>query len=78
MIAGEQPASLPDDDAGHDLEEEILELVSRRPCTVAGIAAGLGVAPVEVLKRLDQLEARGEVSATRGARGLFYHRRGSP
>lgn len=75
VIAGALPAG-PRDAVGGDLEAEVLGLVSRRPCTVAEIAAGLGVAPVEVLKHLEQLERSGAVSATRGQRGCFYHRRG--
>jgi wyosine [tRNA(Phe)-imidazoG37] synthetase (radical SAM superfamily) len=57
-----------------DLDDEIEALISRRPCTVEGIAAGLGLAPNEVLKRLEQLCATGTVRAERRGDAVYYER----
>lgn len=53
-------------------EDEIIALVSRRPCTVEGIARGLGLTPNEVLKHLDALGTQGAVRAAREGQLLFY------
>ena len=78
VIAGERPATPGGAAAGRDAGGEILALVSRRPCTVDGIATGLGLAPNEVLKHLDGLCATGAVRSSRSRRGSFYHRGGRP
>jgi len=57
---------------GTDAEDEILALVSRRPCTVEGIAAGLGLRPNEVVKHLDSLCTRGTVRSERRDDTVFY------
>jgi hypothetical protein len=45
---------------------------SRRPCTVEGIATGLGLCPNEVLKHLDVLCAKGVIRTQRKAESVFY------
>jgi wyosine [tRNA(Phe)-imidazoG37] synthetase (radical SAM superfamily) len=63
--------------AGKQADEEILALLARRPCTVAGIATGLGLAPNEVVKRLDALSRGATVRAVRRGRHVFYERAGT-
>jgi wyosine [tRNA(Phe)-imidazoG37] synthetase (radical SAM superfamily) len=53
-------------------EEQILSLLERRPCTVDGIATGLGLAPNDVIKHLDHLESVGKLRSERRENGLFY------
>ena len=53
-------------------EDEIVALVGRRPCTVEGIAMGLGLPPNEVLKSLEALGTTGSVRAERRGDLLFY------
>ena len=57
---------------GQHAEDDILALVIRRPCTVNGIAAGLGLRPNEVLKHLDSLCARGSVRSERRHEAVFF------
>jgi wyosine [tRNA(Phe)-imidazoG37] synthetase (radical SAM superfamily) len=52
--------------------EAILALIRRRPCTVEGIAHGLGITPSEVVKLLDPLAARGDVLTERRGPEQFY------
>jgi wyosine [tRNA(Phe)-imidazoG37] synthetase (radical SAM superfamily) len=61
-------------DAGAAAEEEIDTLLARRPCTVEGIATGLGLAPNDVVKRLDALVRKGTVLAVRRGEAVFYER----
>ncbi|NMB77273.1 MAG: radical SAM protein [Myxococcales bacterium] len=55
-----------------DIEDEIVALLKRRPCTVEGIAAGLGLRPNEVLKHLEALCARGSIRSERRGEDMFY------
>jgi len=57
---------------GYVNDEDILSLLSRRPCTIQGISSGLNLSPVEALKRLDELSKRGMVVPIRRNRSLFY------
>jgi wyosine [tRNA(Phe)-imidazoG37] synthetase (radical SAM superfamily) len=52
---------------------EILEILSRRPCSAPDIAAGLGLALNEVIKRLEPLLSDGRVEATRTETGLIHY-----
>jgi wyosine [tRNA(Phe)-imidazoG37] synthetase (radical SAM superfamily) len=53
-------------------DEDILALLRRRPCTVQGIAQGLGLHPNDVIKRLDVLVEAGLVAAVRREDGTYY------
>jgi len=46
-----------------EMEERLLELLSRRPCTVEDAAAGLAAAPNEVVKALAALESSGRIES---------------
>lgn len=52
---------------------DILALLSRRPCTIEGVASGLGLAPAEVLKHLESLRQQGKATATNMLGGVFYN-----
>lgn len=75
VIAENRPASPPSEHGGDDGEAQIVALLSRRPCTVDGIATGLALRPNEVLKHLDALVARGEVLTERRGDAVFYAKR---
>ncbi|MBN1336719.1 MAG: radical SAM protein [Deltaproteobacteria bacterium] len=51
---------------------EVLALLSRRPCTVQGIATGLAIPPNDVLKHLDVLAAQGDVRTRRRGGAIYY------
>jgi len=61
-VVAERPAAGSDGGPGNDLDDErILALLSRRPCTIADIASGLGVHAADVVKHVEALRARGRV-----------------
>jgi wyosine [tRNA(Phe)-imidazoG37] synthetase (radical SAM superfamily) len=53
-------------------DDDVLELLRRRPCTFAGVAAGLGLPPAEALKRLEALRGCGAVRTVHRGRQVFY------
>jgi len=67
-----------DDDSQRDgalagpADGPILALLNRRPCTVADMAAGLGMAAPAVNKCLDGLLAKGVVEVVQSPGGVFY------
>jgi wyosine [tRNA(Phe)-imidazoG37] synthetase (radical SAM superfamily) len=70
------------DDAGPDesrptltssiSDSDVLALLARRPCTVRGVAVGLGLPANEAAKRLSALCDRGAVRVLRSRRNVFY------
>ncbi|MFW5878760.1 MAG: hypothetical protein ACOCVR_02985, partial [Myxococcota bacterium] len=60
--------------AGVVSPESVEALVGRRPCTLEGIASGLGAAPNEVIKLLDELQAAGVVRAVRRGDRVFFEK----
>jgi wyosine [tRNA(Phe)-imidazoG37] synthetase (radical SAM superfamily) len=59
--AGEAPAS----SAQETTDADIMALLRRRPCTVQGICAGLGLRPGDAVERLNALCDRGTVRSVR-------------
>jgi len=53
-------------------DTDIIALLSRRPCTVQGISAGLGVHASEVTKRLHALIGQGTVKCIRKNNCIFF------
>jgi len=53
-------------------DEEILDLLRRRPCTCADIARGLGLHVAEAAKRIAMLERAGRVASRRAGECTFY------
>lgn len=74
VIAEGSPAPATGVDGLREVDDEIDALLGRRPCTVEGIAVGLGLAPNEVIKRLQTLCATGAVRAVRSGGIVFYER----
>ncbi len=52
-------------------QDEILSLVSRRPCTANDIASGLGMHPNDVLKQIGLLISSGKLQPTSDNRGFY-------
>lgn len=55
---------------------DILSMLSRRPCTVVDIASSLGVHPSEALKQLDALMIEGKAETVRMSEKIFYATKG--
>lgn len=60
-----------------DMENAILETISRRPCTVEDLISILGIHINEINKYLDVLESDGVIESVRLERGIFYRRKAS-
>ncbi len=58
-----------------DIENVILETISRRPCTVDDLVSILGIHISQINKYLDVLEAEGAIESVRLERGVFYRRK---
>jgi len=72
IIAGGRPIEPTDAAAGRNTAGEILALLGRRPCTVEGISAGLGMRASEVVKHLDALCTISAVRSERRGDAVFY------
>ncbi len=55
-----------------DLENVLLETLSRRPCTLEDLEKIMGLHPNEINKYLGVLEQNGQIIAVQQDRGLFY------
>lgn len=53
-------------------DADILALLSRRPCTVQGVATGLGLAASEATRRIKALAAQGAVKLVQNKGTMFY------
>ena len=56
-----------------DMENAILETISRRPCTLSDLSQILGLHIHEINKYLGVLEEEGKVKTIEQERGTFYH-----
>ena len=56
----------------HARDEDILALLSRRPCTSADVASGLGIHVTEAIKHLEGLVTAGKVRQMRQGEKGFY------
>lgn len=54
-------------------QQSILELLRRRPCTEADVAAGLAMRPIETAKHLADLQAGGQVVSQKRGDQVYYH-----
>ncbi len=70
VIADYRPADEPGECAGRP--RDILEMLSRRPCTAQDIAQGLGLNPLEVRKHLQHLSVQGLVQIQTRNDQLYY------
>ena len=52
--------------------DEIVNLLRRRPCSIDGIAQGLGMHPNEVVKYVEALQAEGLLETTRTSGTCYY------
>jgi wyosine [tRNA(Phe)-imidazoG37] synthetase (radical SAM superfamily) len=72
VIAESRPSQQVRSPGSENAEDLIVALLSRRPCTVEGIATGLCLCPNEVLKHLEVLFARGNIRSERRGEAVFY------
>jgi wyosine [tRNA(Phe)-imidazoG37] synthetase (radical SAM superfamily) len=61
--------------AGSVMKEDLIQLLSRRPCTLADIASALNTHPHEILKYLEPLVNAGEVAMVRRDADTYYQYR---
>jgi len=71
IVAGPTPGD-PTRSTGTVLREQILDLLRRRPCTLADIASALRVPQATVLKHVGALAEAGQLSVQRHGGRLFY------
>ncbi|HHJ98997.1 MAG TPA: radical SAM protein [Actinobacteria bacterium] len=72
-IVAERPEHLSEGTGAAGIkDEDILSLVSRRPCTLEDIADGLGAHVAEVLKHLDALRTAGRITAAAREGRIFW------
>ncbi len=73
VVSGQGPAiSQGSFDGKRNVAKEMRELLKRRPCTLQGIASGLAMQPAEVLKHLERLRLKGEVTSVTSRSGVYY------
>lgn len=77
VISEREPAVPPSRPVPGVTDGDILALLSRRPCTVQGVAIGLGLNPGEAVKRLAALSKRRMVQSVRSDNDIFYKIAGS-
>lgn len=53
-------------------EEEVVEMLKRRPCTVADIARGLAIHRNEAVKYVQDLSAKGVLESSRKGADTYY------
>ncbi|MDZ7830492.1 MAG: radical SAM protein [Desulfobacterales bacterium] len=61
--------------AGSALKEDLIQLLSRRPCTLKDIAHGLNTHPHEILKYLEPMVSAGAIEMVRKDEETYYQRR---
>jgi wyosine [tRNA(Phe)-imidazoG37] synthetase (radical SAM superfamily) len=61
-----------------DVGVRIVALLSRRPCSIEGMAAGLDLRPNDLLKELDGLCSSGVVGVRREGEAVFYEKTRDP
>jgi len=54
------------------VEELVLPLLERRPCTAADIGAVLGISPVDVVRLMSGLVAEGKAAERRHGGAVYY------
>ncbi len=72
IIENTSLAELYDTSLSETTDQDILNLLARRPCTLDGISTGLGMHPHDVAKKLKSLLDKRLITASRAEHGLFY------
>ncbi len=75
-VIADYPSAFSDEADTAD-REAILEMLARRPCTAADVAAGLAIHPTDAIKALDELTREGLVEENRGEDGRVRYLRPS-
>jgi wyosine [tRNA(Phe)-imidazoG37] synthetase (radical SAM superfamily) len=70
VIADYRQVHAQSDFAGH--KDAVLELLSRRPCTVEGVADGLGLHRNEAVKYIEELISAGKLCVKKSGAEKFY------
>jgi wyosine [tRNA(Phe)-imidazoG37] synthetase (radical SAM superfamily) len=54
------------------LDEQLLEILKRRPCTLEGMAGIFNLPPVEIIKYVDKMEAKGLLAISRRGENIYF------
>jgi len=54
------------------LDEHLLDILKRRPCTLESMAKILNLPPVEIIKYVDEMESRGLLVISRRGENIFF------
>ena len=54
------------------LDEQLLEILKRRPCTLESMAGILNLPPVEIIKYVDEMESKGLLAISRRGDNIFF------
>lgn len=60
---------------GKDMDKQILDMLSRRPCTTSDIASGLGLAEQYAADRIKELFEAGRVETRKSGGRIYYFRK---
>ncbi len=72
------PAHADEANLSNVTDADIMNLLARRPCTLDGISAGLGLHPHEAAKRIEHLRNNNAIETTRNGRKVFYKLTNTP
>ena len=67
-------APVEEDEQGGGAEEQVMEMLRRRPCTADDVASGLSMPKCEAIKYLERLRRAGRVSGRKDDGGPTYYR----
>jgi wyosine [tRNA(Phe)-imidazoG37] synthetase (radical SAM superfamily) len=72
IIGGAQKVNIPEGSSRETTDRDILNILSRRPSTLSGICAGLGLHPHDAAKRLQRFLEEKAITTIRADHDLFY------
>ena len=72
IISETKAPELASSSTGDTSDEEIVNLLARRPCTLSGVCSGLGLHPNDAAKRLQKLADKNIITTWRSNEAVFY------
>ncbi|MBP7341969.1 MAG: radical SAM protein [Smithellaceae bacterium] len=72
LLENTPPAGFADAGSSDATDNDIMNLLARRPCALEGLCAGLGLHPHDAVKRIERMIAGKSVVAKRNGRTIYY------